>query len=101
MRGDQTQPTPGDRYLQCRHVRGDARSGFASAHILRIHGSGPSLRRFAPGAPPEKGVDLAVRWVVLCDSCYGRHASGDDGGVIEGRDHVWPEGAEIVYLENN
>ena len=31
-----TQPMPGEHFMKCRHVRGDAMDGFKSAHILYI-----------------------------------------------------------------
>lgn len=91
---DPTQPSAGDRYLRCRHVRGDAAIGFKGAHILYIQSDGPTMHRFEEG---ERPAALAVRWLVLCDSCYERHDSGEDNGVMEGTDHEWPEDATITY----
>lgn len=86
------QPRPGDRYVVCRHVEGDAVVGFNSAHILRIVGNdGPTVFRTDPKT--AQTVGLPLRWMILCDDC------ARVGGAIEGWDGVWPEGSRIVYQD--
>jgi hypothetical protein len=83
-------PEAGERYMMCIHIEGSPLTGFKQAHILCVSN--------AAGATAQRsdGVDLDIRWFILCDACDTLFES-DEQASLEGRDGVWPPGAVIDF----
>jgi hypothetical protein len=92
-----TQPNPGETYIVCKHVKGNARDGFLGVHVIRTF-DGTTRRPF--GVTDVMMQDMPAAWWFLCDACWIKHRDGVDDTEVVGYDDVWPEdGWQIEYIE--
>jgi hypothetical protein len=80
-------PRGGDRVAHCGHIdeKGRGQVGIA---LFQWQGSAPvSLVR-------RDGSRFTVRWLMLCERCFARHALDPSTCPLNG-DFVWPEGAAV------